>query len=50
MTRKEAKTRLQILLANRCDTCRYGIGKCEKDCEFRQAVDMAIESLLKENK
>lgn len=45
MDKKEAKTRLQMLLADRCWDCRYGNGKCERDCEFKQATNMAIESL-----
>ena len=48
MDRKEAKTRLQMLLTNRCSTCRYGDKKCTQDCEFEQAVNMAIEALSAE--
>lgn len=49
MDRKKAKIRLQILLVNRCDTCRYGDGKCTQNCEFREAVDIAIEALNANN-
>lgn len=48
MTREEAKTRLQMLLVDRCSTCRYGDGKCAQDCEFERAVNMAIEALKTE--
>lgn len=48
MNREEAKIRLQMLLTNRCADCRYGDKKCTQDCEFEQAVDMAIEALSTE--
>lgn len=50
MTREEAKTRLQILLTNRCSTCRCCDKKCTQVCKFGQAVNMAIEALSAEQK
>lgn len=45
MDREEVKTRLRMLLIDRCSACRFGLNKCTEYCEFEQAVNMAIEAL-----